>query len=694
LAPGFTPTAAATPAKRTKADRPGFPTVYAAAAWALKKHQAVSTTGWFYHNPIGEEVYAVIRLNFADGSKSYKPVHRGTNGGWRFGDPRGLLPLYHLPELTRPGQIIVCEGEKAADVARTLAGIGTTSAHGSKSAAKSDWGPLAGRDVVIVPDNDAPGAAYANAVGAILTRLNPPANVRILDLATIWTAPEPLVDGADLVDWVQHQTTTQHTDVQFVNAVINAPAWSPPAGHNTSGPKAGTGPSDDSGWPLTELGNANRFLYHHGTDVRHCHLWGKWLIWDGKRWDVDVTGKALDLASENANTILFDLDHATGDKDERKRIIEWWRSSQGRRRCESTLALAATKGDTPVRPDQFDADPWLLNVANGTIDLRTGTLRPHTRADLLTKICPWEYHPDAECPLWVAVMNKFFARPDEADRDDLISYFQRLAGYALTGVIREHVLPVAFGTGSNGKSTILGTLQAMLGDDYACPAPRSLLLAKAHDSHPTEVAKLHQKRLVLAIETEQGRRFDEALVKELTGGDKLSARRMREDFWEFNPTHKIILCTNHKPAVRGTDHGIWRRLQLIPFTVTIKDGEADRTVPDKLKAEMPGILAWCVRGCLQWQEIGLEPPPEIAEATQEYRSDQDKLGAFIEENTLQGPDYRVRAGELYDRYKLWCEATGEHQMSMTAFGNSINERGFQRQKTMTGRFIIGLAVPQ
>jgi putative DNA primase/helicase len=251
----------------------------------------------------------------------------------------------------------------------------------------------------------------------------------------------------------------------------------------------------------------------------------------------------------------------------------------------------------------------------------------------------------------------------------------------MVGEVRDHILPVCFGTGNNGKSTILEALMATFGLDYAMKAPPDLLMAKAHDGHPTDRADLFGKRLVVAIETEEGRRLNETLVKELTGGDRIRARRMREDFWEFTPTHTVVMATNHKPVIRGTDRGIWRRIRLIPFLVTVEGERDDKRMPRKLKAERAGILAWCVRGALRWREHGLAEPKTVSDATQKYRGEQDVLGAFLAEHTVRGPRHRVRCGVLYAAYKGWAETNGEWVKSLTAFGMAMEERGIEKKRS-------------
>jgi putative DNA primase/helicase len=308
------------------------------------------------------------------------------------------------------------------------------------------------------------------------------------------------------------------------------------------------------------------------------------------------------------------------------------------------------------------------------VDLRTGTIREHCPSDLITQLCPVEFDPDAKCPLWDRTLGLFFA-----DDQRLIAYWQRLCGYALVGVVRDHILAVAYGKGSNGKSTILGTLIDMLGD-YAMKTPPDMLMAKLTDSHPTDRADLFRKRLVVAIETEAGRRLNETMVKELTGGDRIRARRMREDFWEFPPTHTLVMATNHKPVVRSTDRGIWRRIRLIPFVVSVEDGQADKAMPEKLRAEYPGILAWCVRGCLAWQQVGLYEPDSVSLATGEYREEANPVRSFLAEHTIRHANGEVQASALYGRYRQWAEANGEDTMPMKLFAETLADEGLTKVK--------------
>jgi putative DNA primase/helicase len=444
--------------------------------------------------------------------------------------------------------------------------------------------------------------------------------------------------------------------------------------------------------PMTDLGNAERLVARHVRDLRYCHPWDCWLVWDGRRWAIDKAAAARHRARETVRAIGREASRE-GDDERRKALFKWALTSEKRDRISALLYLAEAEQGVPILPESLNTDPFAFNCANGTVDLRTGRLRRHRRDDLITQLCAIEYEPDAGCPLWLATLDRFFHRDDPAVKGDLIGYWQRLCGYAMVGVVRDHILPIAYGTGSNGKSTILGALLDTFGPDYAMKAPPGMLMAKRDDSHPTERADLFGKRLVVAIETEAGGNLSEVMIKELTGGDAVRARRMRQDFWEFKPTHTLIMATNHKPAVRGTDTGIWRRLKLIPFTVSMTDQDADTSMPGKLKSEAAGILAWCVRGCLAWQSRGLDAPGEITEATGKYRRDQDVLGLFLGELTVVGPWYRVKAGELYAGYKNWAEGGNERVMTQTAFGLALEERGFEKKKS-GGNWYMGLSLRQ
>jgi putative DNA primase/helicase len=410
--------------------------------------------------------------------------------------------------------------------------------------------------------------------------------------------------------------------------------------------------------------------------VLYVALWSKWLAWDGKRWKADDTLRVEDMGKRVAQGLWKLLVETVAanpgmDAKQQKEIISFVKASNNTRGIRNMLELV--RSDVAEVPETFDSYPWLLNCANGTIDLQTGELRKHRREDYITKLCPTEYRRSEPAPTW-----KRFLETTFAENEAVIRFVQRLLGYSLTGITTEHSLGIFHGCGSNGKSTLIEAVMGTIGDDYAQPAAPDLLLTKK-GQHPTEIADLHGKRLIACIETDEGRRLAEGLVKQLTGGDRLKARRMREDFWAFTATHKLILACNHRPEIRGTDNGIWRRIHLVPFEVVFSGEQKDTSLPEKLKTEAEGILAWMVEGCLAWQREGLNPPPQVQAATNEYRAEQDTLAAFIENCCIVGNNYSAAAGDLFEAYK---EFGGE--LSQTRFGKAMAERGFAR-----GRFSFG-----
>ena len=324
-------------------------------------------------------------------------------------------------------------------------------------------------------------------------------------------------------------------------------------------------------------------------------------------------------------------------------------------------------------PDELDASPDLLNTESGTIDLRTGELREHRREDLITKIAPTTYRPDAAAPTWEAFLERVL--PGE----DLRAFVQRAVGYSATGDTSEQCMFINHGGGANGKSTFQEAIAAALGD-YAMRAPTEMLLAKRSDGVPNDVARLKGARFVSASETEEGRRLAESRIKDLTGQDTITARFMKAEWFDFAPTHKLWLSTNHKPEIRGTDAAIWRRIRLVPWTVSIPPAEQDKKLPIALRHELAGILAWVVRGCLQWRRDGLQAPDEVRKATGEYRAEMDVLAGFLVECCEQDTGHWEYAKDLYECYKRWCDENGERPEPQRKFGGRLGERGFQRDR--------------
>ncbi len=339
------------------------------------------------------------------------------------------------------------------------------------------------------------------------------------------------------------------------------------------------------------------------------------------------------------------------------------------------LTLASTEDTIVITPDQLDADPLLLNCPNGVLDLRTGQLSPHDPVLLLTKMTGAPYSPQAQGQTFAKFLER--VQPDPAMR----AFLARLLGHALEGRVVSHILPIFHGEGGNGKGTLINHAVLPALGDYADAADAGLLTARTFDAHPTGVADLCGLRLAVLHETDAGRHLAEGTVKRLTGGDRLKARRMREDFWSFDPSHTFVMLTNHKPIVAGTDEGIWRRLRLVPWDVVIPDQERDEQLGARLASELDAVLAWLVGGYRDWQANGLDEPEQVTTATAAYRQDSDALRRFIDQRCLTGPHFHVGSTELFTAWSKWCADEGEDPGTQTAFATALQNCGFDKRKS-------------
>lgn len=617
----------------------------------LEKPEAI----YEYYDEQGNLLYQVLRF---PGKRFIQ--RRPTKEGWEY-NLRGIKRvLYRLPEVLAAERVFLVEGEKDADRLAREGLVATTAPGGAGKWSPDYTDALAGKDVVILPDNDPPGKEHAQRIArALYGRAR---SLRIVELPGI---PEK----GDISDWL----AAGHSVEELLELVRRTPEY--------AGPEQ-IEPAPDADFHLTDAGNAKRLVATHGRDLRWCGPWRVWLVWDGRRWCRDDRHEVERRAKE-AILDLYAQAARAKDHHTRQQLTRWAAHSESRTRIHGMISLARSEPGIPVTPGELDQDPWLLNVLNGTIDLRTGELRPHRREDLITKLAPVEFDPDAKAPQWVRFLEEVL--PEEEVR----AYVQRAVGYTLTGDTREHVLFLLYGTGANGKTTFLEVIRAALGD-YARHTPFDTFLAGRGRGVPNDIARLVGARLVTAQEVDCGRRFSEALVKLLTGGDTVTARFLYGEFFEFRPQFKLFLAANHKPVIRGTDVAIWRRIQLIPFTVTIPPGRQDPQLPTRLLRELPGILAWAVRGCLAWQTRGLDAPPQVVGATAEYKAEMDVLGQFLVERCAQGSRWATPAGDLYRAYAQWCERTGERPMSQRAFGMHLRERGFEPEKRAGYRWWRGL----
>jgi putative DNA primase/helicase len=446
---------------------------------------------------------------------------------------------------------------------------------------------------------------------------------------------------------------------------------------------------------MTDLGNAERMLRVHGQDLRYCHASGSWFTWDGRRWRKTSREAIRGWAIAVVRSIYREAADPSLSDSDRRALGNWAVRSKFEQRINALVSLATALPELAIEPDDFDTDPFLLNAMNGTVDLRTGELRPHDRDDLITKLVPAQFDPDATCPRWEAFLER--VQPDIEMR----RFLRRAVGYSATGSTRERVMFMPFGTGANGKSTFLDTLAEVLGD-YAQQVPSQTLLARRSQGVNNDIARLAGVRFATAVETDEGKRFAEAEIKQLTGDRRVTARYLHKEFFEFRPQMKLWLATNHKPLVRGADKGIWDRLKLIDFPVRIPEQEWDRTLDETLREEQSGILAWVIRGCLEWQEQGLGIPESVRAATEAYRNDMDVVGTFLDETCNVDPDrlalsdvldsdFMELGPALYRAYFGWCRDTGEYPVSRKAFGQRLEERGFQsKRRTGNQKYWFGL----
>lgn len=430
----------------------------------------------------------------------------------------------------------------------------------------------------------------------------------------------------------------------------------------------------------TDIANAKRLAERHGRDLKFTPERG-WYVWDGRRWAVDERGILVQARAKETALAIFDEIKDSIDRDAHMKHAK---RSQSKASIEAMIWLARSEPGIPARLTDFDKDGWLLNVGNGTLELRTGKLRPHARADLISNLVDIAFDPAAEPELWDAFLWRVLDHDDE-----LYAYLRRFVGYLLIGDTSEQSLHFLLGSGANGKSVFCEVLMRLMGD-YAMAASPDMIMLKRHASIPNDVARLRGVRVATMNETSQGARFDEAKLKDLTGGDTLTARFLHHEFFDFPPTHRIVIRGNHKPAITGTDEGIWRRLRMVPFAVEIPADEQDHNLLRKLEGELPGILNWALQGCREWQQSGLKPPAVVTAAVNEYRAESDTLGRFLAECCEVRKLAQVKSSVLFKRYQEFCEAAGERWTSAKDFPAEMQRRGFEWKRETKGALFLGV----
>jgi putative DNA primase/helicase len=642
-----------------------------------------------YFEADGKFSYVKVRFIDKQNDKTFRQYALSSNGGWISRKQAGKVPiLYHLDKLGAADEVFIVNGEKAADRGAADLGIVTTCAPDGEG---KWWGeytkPLVGKVVRIIVDHDDKGEKHGQIVAKAIA-----AHVREVKIIHLPGLPPK----GDLWDWIEAGGKQEqlHTIVEKTAAFQMPAAPEPPSPE--SGPAKAT-VADNPNSLLKQLrndtGNAERLILKFGDRLRYCPAFRKWLVWDGRRWAVDDKGAARRLAKQ---TMLAYLTEATDVDDKDNGSFAY--SSLEARRVANMLTMAEC--ELVVTPDQLDTHPFLLNFLNGTLDLRAGELAPHNPDQFITKLVHHNYKPEAACPLFLSVIARLMGNHPDASEPELdraermVAYIQRALGYSLTGTTEEKAVFVPFGTGNNGKTTLLSTFLHLL-EEYSVLLQVDTLMARQESNNTqADLADLRGARFVMTSETEEGQRLSQGKLKRITQGmGKIKATRKYENPIEFPETHKLWMDTNSKPMIRAADdRATFNRLHPIPFTITICDSEIDKALPRKLLAEADGILAWAVEGARLWGQQGLQKPPEVAAANDDWKAENDQLGRFIEECCVVADSFSGRARPLYECYRQWAEGAGENAITETLFGRRLKDKGFSKEHRRYGTVYSGIAL--
>lgn len=436
----------------------------------------------------------------------------------------------------------------------------------------------------------------------------------------------------------------------------------------------------ERGATFQDFFNAQMFLEDWGEVLLYCALWKKWLIWDGSCWRIDETGAVFEMGEKTIGKLFEKAPAYCHSTDEALAMISHARRSSSAHKVETMLTTAKWNKDIRVMPDKMDQNQFLFNCANGVIDLRCGRLYPHSRERFISKISPVAFDENAVCPVWKKFLKDIFL-----DNKELIKFVQRFLGCCLTGDMSCQAMFLLYGNGANGKSTFINVVNRIMGD-YATTTPTETFMEKKGDQASNDIARLKGARFVTATESDQRGRLAESVIKRLTGNDMISARFLYGEFFQFVPTFKIVMATNHKPRVSGMDFAIWRRIKLIPFEATFPEDKQDRKLFSKLEKELPGILRWMVEGCIRWQKFGLGEVAVIDRATDEYKNQMSDIQMFLSDCCEKDENEMVQASVLYGAYKAWCEENNERARSNRNFAMLLSESRMGKVRTSKGNF--------
>jgi len=638
-----------------------------------------------YHDAQGRILFEVVRYRNPKKFKQRRPLG-GDKYEWSLKDVTPVL--YHLPELLSadPGRpVMILEGEKDVDAVRACGRVATCNPMGAGKWRDHYSESLRGRICWIIQDNDQAGRDHAAKVAQSL--LGIAASVKIVDLAQIM--PDLPAKG-DVSDFLDSGGTLNEVEelARGIPSFDKATVLTAPPAYEVD--------EQDDDIPInrTELGNSIRLVNLFGDHLRYCGQLGYWLVFHGAYWQPDHKGQVWKYGKATVRHLAKEASTMTDD-EERKAMLRFAIDSEKKRAIQAMIDLAKSDRRMAILPEDLDRDPYLLNCPNGTIELRTGRLREHRPKDLITKITSVDYRPNAPRARWEKTLDEIQPEPEMRD------YLKRALGYSISGDTGEHALFLPYGKGRNGKNTILDPVAKVLGE-YATGCDPKILLRTGKNDHPTGLADLHGRRLVITDEVDEGEQLAEALVKRLTGNPTLKARFMRQDFFEFAVTCKIWMPANHRPDIKGRDEGIWSRIRAIPFETFFPPEKRIKNLASTLvKEEGEGILAWLVEGYLDWQRQGLAEPKKVLEAVSEYRLLQDVIAAFIKDCCLTWLDhpnrtqFKVRKDDLYSAYASWCKENGEKEvLSGREFGSEMTSRGFELKPSNNNYYRLGVTLNQ
>jgi putative DNA primase/helicase len=620
------------------------------------------TAEYVYHVAQDQPVFKVTRYDRGDDKDFFLSRYDADLGEYVSG--KGCMSgvervPYRLPEWIDSSYVILVEGEKCADALWAIGLTATTTAGGSSSWLSHYAKHFADKKVLSLPDHDDPGHKYVQAAAGDLH-----------DTATKVVVVElpGLAEGEDVVDWLANGGSRK----KLLALARTTPEWAPaedsaPSAEGSVDGSNHTRPSEEPDQPgapnacdrpeaqtFTDSGNSARLVALHGERLHHIAIWRKWIVWSAQegRWITDYGDVHVRELAKDVGRALKVAAAENPDGSAAKKVFAFAFRSLNAGPIKNMVELACGIEGIPLGHEDLDTDPWLLGVRNGTLDLRTGKLLEADPSHLITMQAPVALDVTATAPRWVMAMKEWFPDPD------VRSYVQRLAGSALVGSQREHIFIIHYGGGRNGKGAFTRALQATLGP-YACVCHLSLLVEQRHSEHDTVKADLFRTRLAVASETEKRVRLKESSVKNLSGGDRIKARRMREDSWEFDPSHSLWLLTNHLPEIRGRDKGIWSRIRVVKWVATFEGKAADTDLDEKLSAEASGILNWLLEGCLLWQKEGLDEPEAVIRETLAYRVAEDIFARFAKDIGLQFREgLEVETGQMGQFLRDWADEQG------------------------------------